>query len=403
MKLSAGCILACAILCSSLWCAPKSAKLQKSNHPPDKTLYETGDNYLKKGQYIRARLSFQTLINTYPDSDLAADAKFAMANSFYVEGGTENLLQAEDGFKDFIIFYPTNIKAPDAQLKIISLNVKMMRSPDRDQKYSHETLREIQNFRRLFPDSPFLSAIDKMEIEAKNRLAQQDLMVMKFYGDKGNYAGALGRSQNIQEKYKDFSEMDEVLFHTGTYFEKAMRPEEAAICFTEIARGYSNSKFFDDAKMKLKWMDKPIPSVDEALVAKNQKLKPSNDFAPWKIFIEVGKGLGLVGPPDKYAETVKTLEEEKAAKLREELKSAAVKPREGNAPPDGFDIERRITRNESGVTTVEKLPPASSGATPNNAEEKPAALRYKKKPSKTTNTVEKPVLGYKDKSSKTTS
>jgi hypothetical protein len=48
----------------------RSMTLQESVVPPDKRMYETGLKFLETHQYIRARLAFQTLINTYPDSDL---------------------------------------------------------------------------------------------------------------------------------------------------------------------------------------------------------------------------------------------------------------------------------------------------------------------------------------------
>jgi len=144
------------ILLYSYGCAQKSAKLQKSVAPPDKTLFETGSDYLKKGQYIKSRLAFQTLINTYPDSDMAAESYFSMADSFYEEGGTENLLQAEDQYKNFIVFFPTHPKAPDAQMKVIALNMKLMRSPDRDQQYSYKALQEIKRFLQQFPDSDYV-------------------------------------------------------------------------------------------------------------------------------------------------------------------------------------------------------------------------------------------------------
>ena len=46
-------VFLCAILLFSWGCAQKSAKLQKSVVPPDKTLFETGSEYLKKSQYIK--------------------------------------------------------------------------------------------------------------------------------------------------------------------------------------------------------------------------------------------------------------------------------------------------------------------------------------------------------------
>jgi len=280
---------------------PKSAKLQKSVVPPDKTLFETGADYLNKGQYIRARLSFQTLISTYPDSDMAAEAIFATADSFYDEGGTENLLQAEDQYKNFIIFYPTSQKAPDAEMKIISLHMKRLRSPENDQEYSTRALQEIQLFQKLFPESDFVPIVKKLEIEVKDRLARQDLVIAKFYGDRGNYVGALGRYQDIREKYKEFTGMDEVLFRMATGFEKALRPEEAAICLTELVKGYPFSKLSEEATMRLEKMGKPIPPVDKVLAAANQaNLKPSAPFVPWKFLADFATELGFKGPPDQY-------------------------------------------------------------------------------------------------------
>ena len=147
------------LLLLSVWgCGQKGAKLQKSVVPPDKTLFETGSEYLKKSQYIKARLAFQTLINTYPDSDMAAESYLAIGDSFYDEGGTENLLQAEDQYKNFIVFFPTNPKAADAQMKIVSLNMRMMRAPDRDQQASYKAEAAIKRMlatvsrQRLYSD-----------------------------------------------------------------------------------------------------------------------------------------------------------------------------------------------------------------------------------------------------------
>ena len=67
MRLTVRFFIFCLMLIGSWGCSQKSAKLQKSVVPPDKTLFETGSEYLEKSQFIKARLAFQTLINTYPD------------------------------------------------------------------------------------------------------------------------------------------------------------------------------------------------------------------------------------------------------------------------------------------------------------------------------------------------
>jgi outer membrane protein assembly factor BamD len=162
------------ILAGMLGCGEKGAKLQKSVVPPDKTLFETGSEYLEKSQYIKARLAFQTLINTYPDSDLAADSYLAIADSFYDESGVENLLQAEDQYKNFIIFFPTNPKNADAQMKIVSLNMKLMRSPDRDKTYSYKAEGAIKKFLSDYPESEYAPVARQYLKEVQENLALGD-------------------------------------------------------------------------------------------------------------------------------------------------------------------------------------------------------------------------------------
>jgi outer membrane protein assembly factor BamD len=160
------------ILCCSYGCAHQSAKLQKSVIPPDKALFEAGDNYVKRGKYKKARQSFRELINAYPDSELAPDALFRMVDSYYEEEGTDNRLQAEDEYKNFMIFYPKSAKAPEAQLKIIWLNERMMKGSHRNQESAYKTLKEIERFERMFPESDYLPIVKKIKIRVQEILVR---------------------------------------------------------------------------------------------------------------------------------------------------------------------------------------------------------------------------------------
>src|SRR5260370_11621100 len=73
---------------------------------PDKVLYNRALEDIKRGRQEVGRLGLQTLINTYPDSEYLAKAKLGIADSYYKEGGTPNMTQAIQGYKDFIWFFP---------------------------------------------------------------------------------------------------------------------------------------------------------------------------------------------------------------------------------------------------------------------------------------------------------
>lgn len=332
----------------SFWgCSHKSAKLQKSIVPPDKTLFETGSEYLNKSQYIKARLAFQTLINTYPDSEMAAESYFKVADSFYDEGGTENLMQAEDQYKNFIIFFPAHPKAPDAQLKVVAANMKLMHSPDRDQQHTLKAESEARRFLDLFPDHDYAPIVRQYLAEIHENLAQTNFGVGKFYADKNNYLGAVGRFQENADKYAGFSNIDENYFRLADALQRINQFDQAAIYFAKIAEGYPFSKLFEEAKERLKLLNKPVPSVDTLLAALNQsRLKPAEGFSPLKPLIDFGKALGFVGSPDRYEMAKKTVEEEKIKIAQKE----AAKVPEGGQTSEDILIQTTLRKQASGAT-----------------------------------------------------
>jgi outer membrane assembly lipoprotein YfiO len=375
-------VFLCTALVISWGCAQKSAKLQKSVVPPDKTLFETGSDYLRKSQYIKARLAFQNLIMTYPDSEMAAEAHFAIGDSFYEEGGTDNLLQAENQFKDFIVFFPANPKAPDAMMKIISVNMRAMGAPDRDQHNTQKALDAINSFLQKYPDNDFVPIVKQYKSDVEESLAKGDFGVGRFYEDRGNLAGAAGRYKEIIKSYPDYTDIAEIYYRLGGILERANNPDEAAIYYGKVVREYPFSKRSDEAKAKLTFLGKPVPTVDLLLAARNQaKIRPSEGFSPLQPLIDFGKALGFVSPPDRYEEAKKIVDEEKA-------KVAEAAAKQGNTDQSGDDIqiETIIRKNASGEakdTTI--LRGESSNAAQSETQKKKdsqkSKKRYTKKPS----------------------
>jgi outer membrane assembly lipoprotein YfiO len=376
MKYKIRSVVLCAILICSWGCVQKSAKLQKSVIPPDKTLFETGSGFLKNGQYVKARLAFQNLMMTYPDSEMAPEAHFAMGDSFYEEGGTENLLQAENQFKDFIVFYPAHPKAADAQMKTIAVNMKMMGAPDRDQHYAYKALQNIKSFIRQFPDSDFAPIVKKYKIDVEENIAQGDFGVGKFYEDRGNLGGAQGRYKEIYENRPDFSGMDEVLFRMASVLEKAKNPDESAIYLGKIVSEYPFSKRTEEAKGKLTAMGKPLPSVNAKLSAANlAKVKQPEGFSPLKPFIDFGKALGFVSPPDRYEDAKRIIDAEKV-----KVAEAAAKNAESERAADDILIESEIRKSASGETKDSTVLRNNSGtASQRDADKKKEEQKNKKR------------------------
>src|SRR5437016_4869457 len=148
-------ISAVILLGALLFCAACTNK--KVNNPlanvgskqPDKVLFDRAMDAMKHNRFDVARMTLQTLINTYPDSEFIARAKLAVGDSWYAEGGTAALAQAEIEYKDFETFFPNLPEAAEAQLKISNIHYQQMEKPDRDYTRSEEHTSELQSLTNL--------------------------------------------------------------------------------------------------------------------------------------------------------------------------------------------------------------------------------------------------------------
>jgi outer membrane protein assembly factor BamD len=82
---------------------------------PDKELFDKAYNAMKHGKYDVARLDLQTLLNTYPDSEFAMRSKLLVGDTWFKEGGSAALTQAESEYKDFITFFPNTPEADEGR------------------------------------------------------------------------------------------------------------------------------------------------------------------------------------------------------------------------------------------------------------------------------------------------
>jgi outer membrane protein assembly factor BamD (BamD/ComL family) len=88
-----------------------------ASRQPDKELFDKAMIAMKKGRFDVARLDLQTLLNTYPESEFKMRAKLAVGDSWFKEGGSAALTQAEAEYNDFITFFPNAPEAAEAQMK----------------------------------------------------------------------------------------------------------------------------------------------------------------------------------------------------------------------------------------------------------------------------------------------
>jgi outer membrane protein assembly factor BamD len=234
----------------------------------DRVLFVEAANEVRKGNHESGRLLFSTIINTYPDSPFLPLAKLAIADSFYLEGTRAALIQASQGYLDWLTFFPTDPLADDAMLKVAESEMRQMGLSDRDVTNARKAEQRLKSLLQQYPQTNLRALVEGHLKDTQETLAMHNLGVARFYydarykGHKGGLKGAQSRLKEILEKYPHFSLTDEVLFRLATTFQQEEEPDEAAKYYQNLVRNYPNSYYSEKAKEQLSIIGAATPAPD---------------------------------------------------------------------------------------------------------------------------------------------
>ena len=244
--------------------------IAKDTQQPDKVLFDKAINDIERGRYEVARLTLNTLINTYDTSEFLAKAKLAIADSWYREGGTHAWAQAEAEYKDFILFYPTMEEAAESQEKVCDIHYKQMEKADRDRQQAIRAEDECRQLLVQFPNSKFAPDAQQKLRNIQEVLASGEYKTGMFYHNKGSYPAASNRLHSLVDQYPLFSGADEALWQLADGYSRMgdRFEEKTAAAYARIVKDYPLSPHVDEATQKLQAMNRPVPQADPVAYAR---------------------------------------------------------------------------------------------------------------------------------------
>jgi len=255
--------------------------IAKDTQQPDKVLFDRAIGDLEHNRFEIARLTLQTLINTYDTSEYLAKAKLAIADSWYREGGAHGLAEAEAEYKDFILFYPTMEEAAEAQERVCDIHYKQMDKADRDPEHAVRAEDECRQLLVQFPNSKFAPETEQKLRNIQEVLAAHEYAAATFYHHKGSFPAAANRYIGVVDHFPLFSQADEALWELADSYERMGDRFEAkaAAAYTRIVKDYPLSPHVQEATEKLQAMKMPVPEADPVAYAR-MKYELENRVTP---------------------------------------------------------------------------------------------------------------------------
>jgi outer membrane protein assembly factor BamD len=256
---------------------------------PDKELYDKAMLALKKGRFDVARLDLQTLLNTYPDSEYRMRAKLSVGDSWFKEGGTAALTQAEAEYNDFITFFPDAPEAAEAKMKVGDIYYQQMEKPDRDYTNTQEAEKAYREMINMFPDSALIPRAKQKLRDVQEVLAERETQIGLYYGSRENYIASIARLSTVVDTYPLYSKSDQALLAIGDAYAgeahavriapnipSAVRErlisvyeDRAADAYSKVITRYPMAPHVEDARDRLVAMNRTVPEPTQASVAES--------------------------------------------------------------------------------------------------------------------------------------
>ena len=256
---------------------------------PDKALFDKAMVAMKKGRYDVCRLDLQTMLNTYPESEYRMRAKLAVGDSWFKEGGSAALTQAEAEYEDFITFFPNAPEAAEAQMKVGDIYYQQMEKPDRDYNNAQNAEKEYRKMINMFPDSTLVPHAKQKLRDTQEVLAERETQVGLYYESRENFNAAIARLETVVDTYPLYSKSDQALLGIGDAYAgeahlvqvapklpgaikermRALYLDRAAAAYAKVITRYPMAPHVEDARDRLVAMNRPVPEPTPDAVAES--------------------------------------------------------------------------------------------------------------------------------------
>ena len=204
---------------------------------------EQGKALLADEKYARARDYLTHAFEVSPNSAEGREALLLVADSFYLDGGRSNYIQAEAKYRDYLNRFPTSDRAAYVQFQVANSLSQRMGRPDRDLSATEEALTAYEDLMRLYPTSEYAAqGREKIRLVREN-LAEHEMMVGQFYIDYRLPIAAVERFEYLLETYPEYSEKDKALYKLGVAQIAARRAPAARETFERLEREFPESSW----------------------------------------------------------------------------------------------------------------------------------------------------------------
>ncbi|QJR82126.1 outer membrane protein assembly factor BamD [Alteromonas pelagimontana] len=181
-------------------------------------LYDNAKKSMDNGNFSAAANTLSALDSRYPFGPLSNQVQLDLIYSYYKSGKIDETLATIDRFirlnpnhsdVDYAVYMRglTNMES-DTNLFQELMNINRA---DRDPAKSREAFEDFRKLIEQYPNSKYAADARKRMVYIKNRLAQYEIAIARFYMRRQAYVAAANRGRYVIEHYPNSDQIQQAL------------------------------------------------------------------------------------------------------------------------------------------------------------------------------------------------
>ncbi|MEO5368256.1 MAG: outer membrane protein assembly factor BamD [Magnetococcus sp. WYHC-3] len=214
---------------------------------PPETLYTQGVKALEKEKFGEAAQSFRQLDERHPFSPWATPAQRNLIYAYYRGDAFEEAIGASERF---LRLHPRHEHAAYAYYMRGLSHFQQIADGHRDQARTREALTAFREVVSRFPESDYAWESNRMIRLCLDRMALHEVVVARYYLDRGEYIAALTRFKQLAENpdYSRTPYAEEALFSVVLAARELGMTEDARNYAAVLGHNFPDGPFYKRAR-----------------------------------------------------------------------------------------------------------------------------------------------------------
>lgn len=239
-------LMVCLLLLSGCSYFQKDEDKAKEPDLPADAYYQQGLEALKQKRFQTAAKQFDELEKHHPASQQATRSQMYRVYAHYMAEEYEETIVAAERF---IRYNPRHPHVSYAYYMRGLSYYQRISDAYRDQGFTREAMAAFQELISRYPTSDYADQAKSMLTLCHDRLAEQEMVVGRYYLDRGEYIAAMNRFKGViqDRRFTRTPYQEEALFNMIYASLKLGMGEEARNYASVLGHNHPDSKFYNEA------------------------------------------------------------------------------------------------------------------------------------------------------------